>query len=100
MTTAYEVLGVDASADEATIKAAFRRAVKKCHPDLNGGDRGSGEHRLRRLIAARETLAKPGMRRPQDGKNDHSPEERWSLVAATIAGAITLLLLIFMSLQF
>ncbi len=55
MTKAYEVLGVDAGADEATINAAFRKAAKGCHPDLNGGDR-RGERRLRRLIAARDHL--------------------------------------------
>ena len=51
MTTAYDVLGINSNADDAAIKAAFRRAAKKCHPDLNEGDR-NGE-RLRLLIAAR-----------------------------------------------
>jgi hypothetical protein len=102
MTTAYEMLGVDANADEATIRAAFRRAAKSCHPDLNGGD-SSGEHRLRHLIAAREMLIKPRWRRPQNG--DEFPRlsssgEKWGVIAAaTVAGAITLLLLVYMSQQ-
>jgi DnaJ-class molecular chaperone len=98
MTTAYEVLGVDANADEATIRAAFRSAAKECHPDLNGSDSG-GERRLRRLIAAREVLTKPKWRHPQDGEREHSPGERWSVIAATAAGAVTLLLLVYMSQQ-
>ena len=103
MTTAYEVLGVDANADEATIRAAFRRAAKRCHPDLNGGDSG-GEHRLRRLIAAREILTRPGWRRSQNREHRQprlsSPGERWSMViAATVAGAITLILLVYLSQQ-
>jgi hypothetical protein len=103
MTTAYEVLGVDANADEATIRAAFRRAVKRFHPDLNGGD-STGEYRLRRLIAAREILTKPGLQCPQNGEHQHprlsSPGEKWGVVAAAAAaGAITLLLIVYMSQQ-
>ncbi len=31
----YETLGVDKSADQATIKSAFRKLAKKYHPDIN-----------------------------------------------------------------
>jgi hypothetical protein len=55
MVLPHEVLGVAANADGATINAAFRRAAKRWHPDLNNGDT-SGLQRLRRLIAAREFL--------------------------------------------
>jgi curved DNA-binding protein CbpA len=51
----YGILGVDAGASEAAIKAAFRRAAKRYHPDLNAGDR-AGERRLGRLMAARDFL--------------------------------------------
>ncbi len=55
MAQPHEVLGVAANADEATINAAFRKAAKRFHPDLNNGD-PAGVQRLRRLIAARDFL--------------------------------------------
>lgn len=35
---AFEVLGVDPDADDATIKQAYREKVKQVHPDTEGGD--------------------------------------------------------------
>lgn len=35
----YQLLGVDAGADAATIKNAFRKLAKKYHPDTNPGDK-------------------------------------------------------------
>jgi hypothetical protein len=34
----YEILGVEPTADEDTIKSAFRRLCLQCHPDLNQDD--------------------------------------------------------------
>ena len=34
----YELLGVPENADQAAIKAAFRKKAKKYHPDTNPGD--------------------------------------------------------------
>src|SRR6266571_8031476 len=39
MKTPYDVLGISPDADEKTIAIAFREAAKRCHPDLNPGDR-------------------------------------------------------------
>ena len=35
----YDVLGVPKTADEATIKKAYRSLAKKYHPDMNPGDK-------------------------------------------------------------
>ena len=35
----YEVLGISKTADEKTIKKAYRKLAKKYHPDMNPGDK-------------------------------------------------------------
>ncbi len=98
---AYEMLGVDPNADDTAIKAAFRRAAKECHPDLNNAER-TGE-RLRLLLAARAALI--SLRR-QDGdqsKSNHpdtqppARNERSNILASTVVSAFGLLLLHLMS---
>ena len=56
---ALDVLGLEADAKRADIKARFKLLVKRHHPDANGGDRGS-EDRLREIIAAYNYLKSAG----------------------------------------
>ncbi len=53
-------LDLEAGADSATIKAKYKELLKRCHPDVNGGDR-SAEHKLQRVIKAYKQLQKSGM---------------------------------------
>lgn len=55
----FATLGLDHDADGETIKAKFKDLVKRNHPDLNQGDRGS-EDRLRDVIQAYNTLKASG----------------------------------------
>jgi curved DNA-binding protein CbpA len=59
--TLYETLGVDRSADDAAIRAAFRRASKRAHPD--GG--GSPEA-FAKIARAKSVLLDPKRRRTYD----------------------------------
>jgi hypothetical protein len=56
---AFDVLGLEADAKRADIKARFKILVKRHHPDANGGDRGS-EDQLREIIAAYNYLKSAG----------------------------------------
>ena len=56
---AFDVLGLEADAKRADIKARFKMLVKRHHPDANGGDRGS-EVRLREIIQAYNYLKTAG----------------------------------------
>jgi curved DNA-binding protein CbpA len=56
---ALDVLGLEADAKRADIKAKFKVLVKRHHPDANGGDRGS-EDQLREIIQAYNYLKSAG----------------------------------------
>lgn len=58
--TALADLDLDATADGPAIRARYKDLLKRCHPDMNGGDR-SAEHKLQRVIKAYKTLQKAGM---------------------------------------
>src|SRR5262249_54098754 len=65
MKTPYDILGVHRNASNETIRAAFRRTAKACHPDLNPGDR-SAQQRLMQVIAAYRILKGPQQRAAYD----------------------------------
>ncbi len=54
----YEVLGVSKSASDEEIKKAYRKLVKKYHPDLNPGDK-KAEAAMKEVNAAYEVLSDP-----------------------------------------
>jgi hypothetical protein len=59
--SAYEVLGVSFDADTATLKAAWRRAARRTHPDY-GGDAAE----FRRVSMAWQLIGDPDSRRDYD----------------------------------
>ena len=61
----YNVLGVDRSADEATIKKAYRRLAMKHHPDRNEGD-AEAEAKFKAAKEAYEVLSDPNKRARYD----------------------------------
>ena len=69
----YEVLGVDKSADEATIKKAYRALAKKNHPDANPDDPGA-EERFKEINEAYQVLSNPQKRAQYDQFGHDGPQ--------------------------
>ncbi|MFN3869226.1 MAG: DnaJ C-terminal domain-containing protein [Hyphomicrobiaceae bacterium] len=61
----YGILGLQRSASDDEIRAAFRRLAKTSHPDLHPGDKAASE-RFKKLSAAYEILGDAEKRRQYD----------------------------------
>jgi molecular chaperone DnaJ len=77
----YELLGVQRGADDAAIKAAYRRLAKECHPDRHNGC-AQQEARFKAVSEAYDVLKDPQKRAAydrfgkaafQNGGNGHDP---------------------------
>lgn len=72
----YNVLGVPRDADEAAIKAAYRKLARRNHPDLNPG-KPAAEERFKAVSAAHDLLSDPDKRARFDrGEIDAEGQER------------------------
>ncbi|MFZ9871005.1 MAG: DnaJ domain-containing protein, partial [Candidatus Kapaibacteriota bacterium] len=61
----YEILGVERSADAATIKSAYRKLALTYHPDKNP-DNPEAEERFKEASAAYAVLSDPQKRARYD----------------------------------
>jgi DnaJ-class molecular chaperone len=61
----YELLGVSRQASADDVRRAYRRLVRKHHPDANPDDPGA-EERFKELYQAYEVLSNPEKRRSYD----------------------------------
>ncbi|MDT9599776.1 molecular chaperone DnaJ [Sphingosinicella rhizophila] len=61
----YELLQIERTADERTIKTAYRRLAMECHPDRNPGCKDS-EARFKAISAAYDCLKDPQKRAAYD----------------------------------
>lgn len=53
-------LDLEPGVDKAKVRMRYHDLLKRCHPDLNGGDRGA-EEKLRRVLQAWKTLKAAGL---------------------------------------
>ena len=61
----YEALGVEKTADQDTIKKAFKKLALELHPDRTGGDKAA-EERFKHVNAAFSVLSDPDKRAQYD----------------------------------
>src|SRR4051812_15879412 len=61
----YDLLGIQRGADEAAIKAAYRRMAKECHPDRQGGCKNA-EAKFKAINEAYDVLKDPQKRAAYD----------------------------------
>lgn len=62
----YEILGVSRNATEKELKEAYRKLVRKYHPDLNPNNREQAEKIFREINEAYEVLSDPEKRKLYD----------------------------------
>lgn len=60
----YRILGITAQASTEEVRLAYRRLVRRYHPDVSGED--DAEDRIREIIEAHAVLADPERRRRYD----------------------------------
>jgi molecular chaperone DnaJ len=65
----YELLGINKSATDKDIKAAYRRMARKYHPDVNPGNK-SAEAKFKEINAAYEVLSDTAKRAKYDKYGD------------------------------
>lgn len=76
----YDLLGVDRGASAADVRRAYRRLVRRYHPDLNPGNQEAAR-RYADITRAFETLNDPARRRAYDEHGERRREDHPTEVA-------------------
>lgn len=64
--THYEILGVSKNATNDQIKNAYKKLVKKYHPDVYKGDKDYADKKIKEINAAYDVLSDPAQKREYD----------------------------------
>jgi hypothetical protein len=87
MATLYDLLGALPRDDAGDLRAAFRRAVKGAHPDLNPGDPDAGL-KFRQIVHAIDILSDADQRAAYDHLLDLADQEQRQLSKRATANTI------------
>src|SRR5947208_3190972 len=75
----YVILGLPRGATLGDVKRAYKRLARRCHPDINPGDRAAAAQ-FRQIAEAYETLSDPDRRRRYDATGRNPVREEPSSV--------------------
>ncbi len=64
--TYYDILGVSKDASNSEIKKAYKKLVKKYHPDVFQGDKNTADEKIKELNEAYETLSNLELKKSYD----------------------------------
>jgi tetratricopeptide (TPR) repeat protein len=87
MVTLYDLLGALPRDDAEDLRAAFRRAVKGAHPDLNPGDPDAGL-KFRQIVRAIDILGDADQRAAYDHLLDLADQEQLQLSKRAMANTV------------
>src|ERR1700682_2248590 len=62
----YATLGVSKTATAKELKQAYRKLARKHHPDVNQGDKGGADAKIKEINEAYEVLGDPAKRKKYD----------------------------------
>lgn len=72
--TYYEILGVKRNASSAEIKDAYKKLIKKYHPDLYNGDKEFAEKKAKEINVAYDVLSSEEKRKEYDAEVFPKPQ--------------------------
>lgn len=79
----YQLLGLDADADTAAIKAAYRREAKRWHPDRHGNSEVTVRH-FQAIVQAYAVLSDRQQRAVYDAEQVATDWRQWAAVAQVL----------------
>jgi hypothetical protein len=92
--SAYATLGLDAGADAAAVEQAYKRLIKRYHPDRAGGDAKRAAEINRAYRELRGQSARDALEFNDLDVLASDPGFRWVGIALALAGGIAILLLV------
>lgn len=69
----YEVLGIRKAATQKEIKSAYKKLVKKYHPDIYPGDKSYAELKIKEINNAYDVLSNPHLKQEYDESLSPNP---------------------------